>query len=135
MARITGVGGLFFKSRDPKALSAWYREVLGLDMEAWGGTLFRSNAEGPPHLVWSPFAADTAYFEPSVREFMINFAVDDLDGVLARLVAKDVKILGRDDADENGRFAWIADPDGTKIELWEPKNSTAPSNTSGQEVS
>jgi catechol 2,3-dioxygenase-like lactoylglutathione lyase family enzyme len=121
MARITGVGGIFFKSRDPKALSAWYRDVLGLSVEDWGGVLFQQDACGPPHLVWSPFEADTTYFAPSPREFMINFAVEDLDGVLAQLQAKDINILGRDDTDENGRFAWIADPDGTKIELWEPK--------------
>ena len=120
MGRVTGVGGIFFRSRDPKALSAWYREVLGLQVEDWGGALFRPEAGSK--IVWSPFAHDSKYFEPSSREFMINFAVEDLDGLLARLEGKGVPILGRD-GDDNGRFAWIADPDGTKIELWEPKKT------------
>ena len=121
MARITGVGGIFFKAADPKALSAWYRDVMGVDVESWGGALFRPDAEGPPKLVWNPFRQDTDYFAPSTREFMINFAVDDLDGLIAALKSKGVEILGREDADPNGRFAWLLDPAGTKIELWEPK--------------
>lgn len=122
MARITGIGGIFFKSADPKALAAWYRDVLGLAVEDWGGALLAHDAPGhPPHAVWSPFAADTKYFAPSTREFMINFAVDDLDAMLARIEAKGATILARDDSDPNGRFAWLLDPDGTKIELWEGK--------------
>lgn len=119
MARITGVGGIFFRSSDPKALSAWYRDTLGVAVENWGGALLNSDAP-PPHVVWSPFAADSDYFKPSAREFMINFAVDDLDGFLVTLKSKGVEILGRDDSDPNGKFAWIVDPDGTKIELWQP---------------
>jgi catechol 2,3-dioxygenase-like lactoylglutathione lyase family enzyme len=122
MARITGAGGIFFKARDPKALSEWYRDTLGLDVQAWGGALLPSAAEGPPHFVWSPFAADTQYLEPSTREFMLNFAVDNLDDVLAQLEAKGVNILDRAE-DENGRFAWILDPEGTKIELWQPQSN------------
>lgn len=125
MARIIGVGGIFFKARDPKALSAWYRDTLGLAVEDWGGALLPSAAEGPPHFVWSPFSADTKYMEPSTGEFMINFAVDDLDGVLAQIERKGMNILDRSE-DENGRFAWILDPEGTKIELWQPKESQSP---------
>jgi len=122
MTRVTGIGGVFFKSKDPKALSAWYRDVLGLKVEAWGGATLNYDAPGhPPVLVWSPFAANTDYMAPSQREFMLNFAVDDLDAFLDRLKAKGVAILKRDDSDPNGRFAWIVDPDGTKIELWQPK--------------
>jgi catechol 2,3-dioxygenase-like lactoylglutathione lyase family enzyme len=121
MARITGVGGIFFKCADPKALSEWYRRVLGLAVEDWGGTLFQPDSAGPPHLVWSPFGSDTGYFAPSARDCMINFAVDDLDGVLARLKEHGVEIIGRDDSDANGRFAWFLDPANIKIELWEPK--------------
>jgi catechol 2,3-dioxygenase-like lactoylglutathione lyase family enzyme len=84
MARVTGVGGIFFKCGDPKALSEWYRRVLGLAVEDWGGVLFRPDADGPPRLVWGPFAADTDYFAPSPRDCMINFAVDDLDGQRTR---------------------------------------------------
>jgi predicted enzyme related to lactoylglutathione lyase len=122
MARINGIGGIFFKSRDPKALAAWYRDVLGLAVENWGGAMFPREAAGP-YQVWTPFAADSTHFAPSGREFMVNLAVDDLDGVLARVEAKGVAVLGRDDG-EYGRFAWILDPDGTKIELWQPNTES-----------
>lgn len=120
--RITGVGGVFVASKDPKALAAWYRDVLGIAVESWGGALLRYDAPAhPPLATWAPFAAGGGYFKPSTREFMINFAVDDLDAFVARLEAKKVSILKRDDSDPSGRFARIMDPDGTKIELWEPK--------------
>jgi predicted enzyme related to lactoylglutathione lyase len=124
MARITGIGGIFFKSADPKALGAWYRDVLGLDVQDWGGALLPYDApQHPPQAVWSPFARDTKHFEPSTREFMINFAVDDLDAMLAHVESKGVAVLGREDSDPYGRFAWIQDPDGTKIELWQVKDA------------
>lgn len=120
--RITGLGGVFIKSKNPKALSAWYRDVLGIQLEPWGGALLRYDApDHPPQLVWSPFPVNSDYFAPSTREVMLDFAVDDLDAFLAKLEAKGVTILKRDDKDPNGRFAWIVDPDGTKIELWEPR--------------
>ncbi len=120
--RITGVGGVFFKAKDPASLTAWYRDVLGLPLEAWGGAALRYDApQHPPALIWSAFPASTSYFAPSTSVFMINYAVDDLDALLVRLSAKAVEILKRDDTDPNGRFAWILDPEGNKIELWEPK--------------
>ena|ERR1700742_3773493 len=119
MARITGIGGIFFKSRDPKALQAWYRDVLGVSVEKWGGAMFPS--DGAPYTLWNAFAADTTHFGPSTREFMLNFVVEDIDGFLAGLEAKGVAVIGREDGDF-GRFAWIVDPDGTKIELWQPKD-------------
>jgi len=119
---ITGVGGVFFKAKDPKTLAAWYRDVLGLPVEAWGGAALRYDApRHPPVLAWNAFPAATSYFAPSASPFMINYAVDDMDALLARLSAKGVTILKRDDKDPNGRFAWILDPEGNKIELWEPK--------------
>lgn len=119
---ITGIGGIFFTSPDPKALGKWYREVLGLTVEAWGGAALKYDAPGhPPVAVWSPFSVKDDYMAPSSREFMINFAVDDLDAVITRISSKGVTIIKRDDTDPNGRFAWILDPDGTKIEIWEPK--------------
>lgn len=119
--RITGVGGVFFRSPDPKALAAWYRDILGITVEDWGGAALKTDAPGhPPVVVWGPFAKGTKYFAPSTREFMINFAVDDLDAFLARIEAQGVKVLKRDDSDPSGRFAWIVDPDGTKVELWQP---------------
>ena len=121
MGRITGVGGIFFKSPDPKILAAWYRDVLGFALEEWGGSMLRYDTPGhPPFVVWSPFAADSSYYQPSVREFMINFAVDDLDEFLAQIEAKGATVLERKE-EVYGRFAWLLDPDGTKIELWQPK--------------
>ena len=121
VGRITGVGGVFFRSPDPKALAAWYRDTLGITVEDWGGAALKTDVPGhPPVVVWGPFAKDTKHFAPSTREFMINFAVDDLDAFLARIAAKGVKPLKRDDSDPSGRFAWIVDPDGTKVELWQP---------------
>jgi catechol 2,3-dioxygenase-like lactoylglutathione lyase family enzyme len=119
---VTGIGGIFFKSRDPKALAAWYHDVLGLKIEDWGGAALNYAApHHPPVAVWSPFPQTTGYMAPSTREFMLDFAVDDMDAVLAKLATKKVAILKRDDNDPNGRFAWILDPDGTKIELWQAK--------------
>jgi predicted enzyme related to lactoylglutathione lyase len=121
---VTGVGGVFVKSRDPKALAQWYRDVLGLDVKPWGGAALPFDAPGhPPKVAWTAFPADSDYMSPSTREFMINFAVDDMDAIIARVTAKGVAILKRDDTDPFGRFAWILDPDGTKIELWQPKKN------------
>jgi len=125
--RITGVGGVFFKAKDPKALAAWYRDVLGLPLEVWGGAMLRYDApKHPSALIWSTFPASTKYFAPSASPFMINYAVDDMDAILSRLEAKGVTVLKRTDDDPNGRFAWILDPEENKIELWEPKRTTAP---------
>ena len=122
---ITGIGGVFFKAKDPKTLAAWYRDVLGLPLEAWGGALLRYDAPNhPPVLTWNAFPATTKYFAPSTSDFMIDYAVDDLDAFLSHLRVKGVEVLKRDE-DANGRFAWILDPEGNKIELWEPKR-TAP---------
>ena len=124
--RITGIGGVFFKAKDPKALAAWYRDVLGLPLESWGGAMLRYDApKHPPVVTWNAFPASTKYFAPSTSEFMINYAVDDMDAFVKRLAAKGVAILKRED-DANGNFAWLLDPEGNKIELWEPKPTPAP---------
>jgi catechol 2,3-dioxygenase-like lactoylglutathione lyase family enzyme len=123
---ITGIGGVFFKAKDPKALAAWYRDVLGMPVQAWGGAALRYDApQHPPVAAWSAFPATTKYFAPSTSDMMINYAVDDMDALLKRLHAKDVAILKQDDSDPNGRFAWILDPEGNKVELWEPKAKEA----------
>jgi predicted enzyme related to lactoylglutathione lyase len=120
--RITGLGGVFVKSKDPAALSAWYRDVLGVEIKPWGGAKFSYDAPGhPPALAWSAFAQTSDHMAPSTREFMLNFAVDDMDAFLKRITAKGVSVLKRDNDDPFGKFAWILDPDGTKIELWQPK--------------
>jgi catechol 2,3-dioxygenase-like lactoylglutathione lyase family enzyme len=123
MAGITGFGGIFFRSSDPAALSTWYRDVLGLKVEEWNGAMLAYDAPGhPPCVVWAPFERDSEYFSPSMRDHMVNFGVEDLKDFLDQLRAKGVTILGVKDDDPNGLFAWILDPDGTKIELWEPKD-------------
>ena len=118
MAKVLGIGGVFFKAVDPKALSAWYARVLGMEIADWGGAVFPHPARG--RTVWSPFKADTTYFDPSPHAFMVNLIVDDLDGVLARAKAEGVEPLGRQEDESQGRFAWILDPAGVKVELWEP---------------
>ena len=117
---VTGIGGVIVRSRDPKALSAWYRDVLGLDVKSWGGAKLSYAAPGhPPLAVWSPSSQDSDEFRPSTRDFVLNLAVDDMDAFIARLTAKGVPILKRDQ-DAFGRYAWVLDPDGTKIEFWQP---------------
>lgn len=119
--RITGVGGVFFTSRDPAALMAWYRDVLGIAVEEWGGAMLRYDAAGhPPAVVVAAIDGAGDPFAPSTREFMLNFGVDDIDAIVERLIAAGVAITARDDSDPSGRFAWIVDPDGTRIELWQP---------------
>jgi predicted enzyme related to lactoylglutathione lyase len=116
MAKVLGLGGFFFKAEDPKAVRDWYARVLGFEVHDWGGAVFE--APKGSQATWSPFAADTDYFAPSAAPFMINFIVDDIDGVLARAAAEGVEPLGRQD-EGYGRFAWLMDPTGVKIELWE----------------
>ena len=116
MAKVTGLGGVFYKAADTAATSRWYKEVLGIGGE-WGATFpFAGDPEG--YTVLSPFKAETDYFAPSEAGFMINLRVDDLDGMIAELEAKGIEILGRQD-EEYGKFAWILDCDGIKLELFE----------------
>ncbi|MGY2733391.1 VOC family protein [Sphingomonas sp. UYP23] len=117
---ITGLGGVFVTSKDPKALAAWYRDVLGIRLEPWGGALLRYDAPGhPPMALWSAMSRVSEEITPSKREFLINFAVDDLDSFVKRLEGKGVTILKRQQ-DSTGKFASILDPDGTKLEFWQP---------------
>jgi predicted enzyme related to lactoylglutathione lyase len=124
MAKVTGIGGVFFKSRgDHAALAAWYQKHLGLPVEPWGGALLKwteDRAEDEGVTVWHVAERDTKWFAPSDAPFMINYRVDDLDGLLASLRADGIEILKGPESDQNGKFAWIADPDGNKVELWEP---------------
>ena len=124
MKRVTGIGGIFFKARDPKALGAWYRRHLGMELEDWGGAVFHwkgpDNPEGVGTTVWSPFAADTDYFAPGSASFMINYRVDDLHALLATLRAEGVQVEEKVDESELGKFGWVVDPEGNKVELWEP---------------
>jgi catechol 2,3-dioxygenase-like lactoylglutathione lyase family enzyme len=117
MARITGLGGIFYKVADPAATKTWYQENLGIGGE-WGVMFPFKQDDGEGFSLLSPFKADSDYFDPSDKPFMINLRVDDLDGMIAGLEAKGIPILGRQDEDY-GRFAWILDPDGVKVELWQ----------------
>ncbi|WP_448243259.1 VOC family protein [Pseudoxanthomonas mexicana] len=122
MKRVTGIGGIFFKSADPQALSAWYRDHLGLDTADWGGAIFPWGGEGSPAgmTLWSPFKQDTTYMAPSTASFMINFRVDDLGALLAALREEGCNVIGESQVSEQGKFGWVLDPEGNKIELWEP---------------
>ena len=125
MAKITGIGGVFFKSKgDPKALAAWYQKHLGMSLEPWGGVILRwseDRAKDKGLTVWHVAERDTQWFAPSNASFMINYRVDDLGELLTDLRAAGVEILKGPESDENGKFAWISDPDGNKVELWEPQ--------------
>lgn len=124
MKRVTGLGGFFFKSRDSKATVEWYRNHLGIDSDEWGGFAFqwreKENPEEIGYTVWSAFPEDTKHFAPSESSFMMNFRVADLKKLLVDLEAEGVEIVGKMEEHENGKFAWILDMDGRKIELWEP---------------
>jgi len=122
MQRVRGIGGVFFKARDTAALAAWYRDHLGVPVEDWGGARFvwAEHDGGGAATVWSPFSADTKYFAPSQSSFMINFRVDDLDAMLAQLRAAGAQVEDKVDDSEFGRFGWVIDPEGNKIELWQP---------------
>ncbi|MEM6609890.1 MAG: VOC family protein [Pseudomonadota bacterium] len=125
MGNVLGIGGVFFKCADPEATKNWYIRVLGMTAEDYGGFHFShaqsAEAKGPGALtVFSGFAGDTDYFSPSEAPFMFNLMVDDLDAVLAHAAAEGVEPVQPGVDEEYGRFAWIMDPDGRKVELWQP---------------
>ncbi len=124
MARVTGIGGVFFKSKgDSSALVSWYQRHLGMPLEDFGGAVFRwpdDKAGDGGVTVWHLAAKDSQWFSPSDAPFMINYRVDNLAEMLAQLDKDGVEIVGGPESHENGKFAWIMDPDGNKIELWEP---------------
>jgi catechol 2,3-dioxygenase-like lactoylglutathione lyase family enzyme len=122
--RVIGLGGVFFKSTDTDRLNSWYTENLGMTRGAEGFG-FRWRAHDRPEIehftAWAVFAQQSTYFDPSGAPFMINYIVDDLDAILAKLAASGVNIDPKREDYDYGRFAWIYDPDGNKIELWEPR--------------
>jgi len=123
MKRVSGIGGIFFKAKDPAKLREWYRQHLGIESESWGGFAFQWNndprADGG-NTVWSVFSDDTKYFDPSQKPFMINFRVADLHALLAQLRAESVEVDAKTEESEFGKFGWVMDPEGNRIELWEP---------------
>ncbi len=115
MAKVLGIGGVFYKAQDPQGLRDWYARVLGFELTKWGGASFAGASASQQ---WSVFPADTDYMAPSDQPFMINLAVDDLDGIVARAAGAGVELLDRQDT-PYGRFAWVIDPAGVKVELWQ----------------
>ena len=121
--RVTGLGGFFFKTEDPKGLKNWYGKHLGLPVDDYGCTFWWKDKDGKDcSTQWSTFAKDTTYFQPSEKQFMMNFRVADLVELLAVLKEEGVTIVGEIEEYEYGKFGWIVDPEGNKIELWEPKD-------------
>lgn len=124
MKRVTGIGGIFFKSDNPDRLYQWYEKHLGIQPAPDGtGAIFEwreKQAEQTGMTVWSIFPHDTKYFDPSSSSFMINYRVENLDALLQALREEGVEIEPRQENYEYGRFAWVIDPDGNRIELWEP---------------
>lgn len=124
MRRVTGIGGIFFKARDAPALLAWYKRHLGIDVQAWGGTSFPwTGSDGKPvagTTIWSVGSADADTFAPSQSSFMVNYRVEDARA-LAKLLKEDgCNVLDKIEESEYGTFAWVIDPEGNKVELWQP---------------
>ena len=126
MKRVIGIGGIFFKANDPGKLASWYKKHLGLSVDDWGGVAFQEGAgadlkpKRQSHIVWSPFEATTDYFKPSDKPFLVNYRVHDLDALLTQLRSERVDVDPRTEKSEFGYFGWIMDPEGNRIELWEP---------------
>ena len=124
MARVIGVGGVFFKSEEPDKLYQWYSEHLGIKKNDGPGVSFMT-ADLPEagYLVWGAFKSDTRYFDPASKQYMFNLIVDDLDAALQQVQAGGAELIGEVEACDNGRFGWFMDPEGNKVELWEPRLS------------
>lgn len=125
MKRVTGIGGIFFKAKDPKAMQAWYKQHLGIDVQPWGGAAFDwTDADGKPvggTTAWFIFPAEDDSFAPSKATFMVNYRVADLHALLKALKEKGCNVLDkRTDDPDYGKFGWVIDPEGNKVELWEP---------------
>ena len=119
--RVTGIGGVFFKTKDVKATKKWYQKHLGFDTDDYGTTFWWKDKDGKDATTqWSPFKENTMYFEPSKKDFMLNFRVENLTELLVTLQTEGITIVGKVQEFDYGKFAWILDNDGNKIELWEP---------------
>ncbi|MEO7456914.1 MAG: VOC family protein [Gemmatimonadaceae bacterium] len=124
MKRVTGIGGIFFKAKDAPALQAWYKEHLGLDVQPWGGAaLDWVDADGKPTggtTAWLVAPQESEQFAPSEAAFMVNYRVDDLHALIAALKAEGCNVLDEINDSEYGKFGWVIDPEGNKVELWQP---------------
>ena len=122
MKRVTGIGGVFIKAKDPAKLHAWYKSHLGIDVQDWGGTSFRwgDSADDPANAKTVWFVSDGSNFKPSDAPFMINYRVADLRGLLKLLREEGCQVLDKPEESEFGIFGWVMDPEGNKVELWQP---------------
>lgn len=124
MKRVTGIGGIFFQAKDPEMLRAWYKKHLGIDVQEWGGAAFAwTDDAGKPTggmTVWSINPDTTTYFEPSTKPFMVNYRVADLTALLQVLREEGCQVMEKVDDSDFGKFGWVIDPEGNKIELWQP---------------
>ena len=124
MKRVTGIGGIFFKAKDPVALRAWYQKHLGIDVEEWEGAAFRwADADGNPMMgttIWTVAGTEGDYYAPSTSSFMINYRVADLQSLLQALRDEGCNVLEKTDDSEYGKFGWVMDPEDNKVELWQP---------------
>lgn len=124
MKRVVGIGGVFIKAKNPETLRNWYRDHLGFNLEGWGGAVFlpsgASDSVETEKTVWSLFPDESKYFAPSTQPFMINYRVDDLHGLIAQLRAEGCAVDEKVDDSEYGKFGWVMDPEGNRVELWEP---------------
>jgi predicted enzyme related to lactoylglutathione lyase len=123
MKRVTGIGGIFFKAKDAAALQAWYKRHLGIDVQPWGGAAFTwTDDEGKPvagTTAWSIESPESDHFAPSTASFMVNYRVEDLHALVKLLREEGCNVLEKIDDSEYGKFAWVIDPEGNKVELWE----------------
>jgi predicted enzyme related to lactoylglutathione lyase len=130
LMRVTGLGGMFFKSGDPKKLTEWYRKHLGIEVDTYGGWSFRwremRRTQRIGCTVWSPFDQSSSYFDPSEQSYMFNFRVADLKALLAQLRREGIHVIDEVQEYPYGKFGWIIDPEGRKIELWEPADVDDP---------
>lgn len=124
MKRVTGIGGVFFKAQDPDKLRAWYHEHLGIEFDQYGAAVFgcpdAEDERAQAQTVWSLFPSDTKYFDPSSAPFMINYRVENLAALLEQLRSEGVTVDERMEEFDYGKFGWVMDPEGNRIELWEP---------------
>ena len=124
MNRVTGIGGIFIKAKNADALREWYRKHLGIDVQAWGGASFSWSSPDRPHengaTIWNVFEPDSDYFAPSSASFMVNYRVENLTTLLAQLREEGCEVDSKTDESEFGKFGWVMDCEGNRIELWEP---------------
>ncbi len=125
MKRVTGIGGIFFRCNDPASQNQWYKQHLGIETNQYGGKFIWRDPENPEKkcvTAWNTFKQDTKYFDPSEKQFMFNYRVENLVELMEELRKEGVQIVGNVEEYDYGKFAWIMDPEGNKLELWEPKD-------------